>query len=69
MPLTKPTIAEAKYRFKSYTRSVLTNEARRDVRETGQWEMIDGWPCLISANYVLKFRKDLETGNVSCESV
>lgn len=61
------TMTEAKLRFRSHTKGVLTNKAKRDVKETGTWKMIESWPCLISANYAFKFRKDSETGHVWCE--
>jgi hypothetical protein len=54
----KPTMEQAKKRYKSYTRGVMTKEFKK-VCDAAQWGMEDGYPVLQTDGTIhLHFRMD-----------
>ena len=50
------TIKDAQIHFRTYTRSVLTDEARNDLRD-GIWATFCGEPCLFGNKFSLAFER------------
>ena len=51
------TLKEAQKRYKSWTRGVLTEDARKDL-DCGTWRVVNDIPCLLGSNYGLAFVPD-----------